>query len=585
MLLIPATISTMWALVADPLHTALTSGALWLATFARAAAPEAVAALWQGASIAFVLGICLRFTPRIHVYLGAAQRFVVWAVAFVTIAVLPFLPSVPLRASFGYGAIVPSVTASPAQSLHFPFVQIGDRWALGLAALWLVASLVRAAGLIWHSFSLHKLWKSATPVVGDENLHGLLAAVSSARRQIELCTTRDLDRPSVIGFFAPRILIPEWLFRRLTAGELEHVVLHEAEHLHRGDDWINLLQKLALVLFPLNPALAWIERRLCREREMACDEGVVRRTQSPQAYAASLANVAGHAIARRHAHALSLGAFERRSELARRVASLLARKPTLHPAAARALVGVAACGLLAVSLELARCPQMVAFVPTAPAANVAQINLPAMQDQGDRVFRQPVAASSISGFRAITAKAILAPNQVSSHHAYGTASAGAKAPNPMSTSYGPAKAVPLLQNMPRRSSTAISSLAEGKSSRQDLVAQQESNSSRQIQFAAQPQVVVFTAWEEIETRSSGPVADYDPSVTQSDSTESRTGVQNSRRQRPSVQITVTRLIFWVAPRQVTSNPAPGSKSPRPTSFDSRQLPAPTAESGWLVFQL
>ncbi|MEI4861539.1 M56 family metallopeptidase, partial [Klebsiella pneumoniae] len=81
-------------------------------------------------------------------------------------------------------------------------------------------------------------------------------------------------------------LIPDWLFARMTAGELEQIVMHEAEHLRRRDDWTNLLQKLCLVLFPLNPALVWMERRLCREREMACDEGVIRMTRAPRAYAA-----------------------------------------------------------------------------------------------------------------------------------------------------------------------------------------------------------------------------------------------------------------------------------------------------------
>ena len=79
----------------------------------------------------------------------------------------------------------------------------------------------------------------------------------------------------MIGFFKPRILIPDWLFARLTSGELEQIVLHEAEHLRRRDDWTNLFQKLCLVFFPLNPALMWIEHRLCREREMACDDGVI----------------------------------------------------------------------------------------------------------------------------------------------------------------------------------------------------------------------------------------------------------------------------------------------------------------------
>ncbi len=69
-------------------------------------------------------------------------------------------------------------------------------------------------------------------------------------------------------------------------------MLHEVGHLRRADDWINLLQKLSLVVFPLNPMLMWIERRLCLERELACDDDVLRLTKAPKAYATCLTNLA-----------------------------------------------------------------------------------------------------------------------------------------------------------------------------------------------------------------------------------------------------------------------------------------------------
>ncbi len=582
MLPIPATtpmiLMTTWMTMQAP----FAKGLAWLVALANAAAPGAVAAIWQGTAIALVAGLFLRFARRADIHIGAAQRFAVWAAAFVAIAFLPFLPSLPLRASSGGDATLGA--PSSAQAFHLPYIQISERWALGLAALWLVASLVRAASLVWHSFCLHRLWSSAAPVAIDENLRGLLAGASGSRRRIVLCTTRKLDRPSVIGFFAPRILIPEWLFLRLTPDELEHVVLHEAEHLRRGDDWINLLQKLALVVFPLNPALIWIEHRLCCEREMACDEGVARRTQSPHAYAASLANLAGHALSRRRSQALSLGAFERRSELARRISSLLAFKPALHPVAARAVVGVAACSLFVGALELARCPQMVAFVSAAPAANVAQISLPATQ--GDRVFDQRIAASNISGFHALQAKAVLPTEQMSLRRPYGAALSGAKVRYSMSAVGGPAEAVPLLQNMPQagRLSQRVSSFRQDTNER----AASSSGSEEQATSAAsQPQVVVFTAWEEIVTRHGGAVADYDTSASaQTDSTDSEAAARTQQSERAPVQITVTRLIFWIAQRPAASSiVAPGSKPARPTTSDSRQPAAPAPASGWLVFEL
>jgi hypothetical protein len=164
----------------------------------------------------------------------------------------------------------------------------------------------------------------------------------------------------VIGFFSPRILIPEELFARLTTVEFGQIVLHEVGHLRRRDDWINLLQKLSLVLVPLNPVLLWVERRLCLERELACDDDVLRLTKAPKAYATCLTNLAEHRLGRRAA-ALSLGAWERQPELVRRVHSILLGGKRMGTAQARVVMGALVLGLLGGSAELARCPQLVSF--------------------------------------------------------------------------------------------------------------------------------------------------------------------------------------------------------------------------------
>ena len=153
---------------------------------------------------------------------------------------------------------------------HGAVVQVDVRWSFAIAALWLVVSLVRAVKLGLSAVQLRGIWKRATPVEGC----GCDAALAGWISWGELCTSSDVDRPSVIGFFSPRILIPAEVFERLTTAELEQIVLHEVGHLRRADDWINLLQKISLVLVPLNPALLWIERRLCFERELACDDDV-----------------------------------------------------------------------------------------------------------------------------------------------------------------------------------------------------------------------------------------------------------------------------------------------------------------------
>ncbi|WP_433969046.1 M56 family metallopeptidase [Tunturiibacter gelidiferens] len=155
-------------------------------------------------------------------------------------------------------------------------------------------------------------------------------------------------------------MIPLEVYERLTPAELEQIVMHEMGHLRRADDWMNLVQKIGLVLVPLNPVLLWIERRLCFERELACDDAVLRSTKAPKAYATCLTGLAEQRL-RRRAAALSLGAWERRSELARRVHSILRRSEGMGRTQARVVTGVLVLGLVSGATELSRCPQVVSF--------------------------------------------------------------------------------------------------------------------------------------------------------------------------------------------------------------------------------
>src|SRR5208282_3593243 len=255
-------------------------------SFSHTAAPVAVTALWQGVAVASCLAICLRIVPR----LSPQHRFLLWSASCAVLVALPFLS---LRANHSVFAIAPTAFTKATTAVAQPWFQLDQRWSVLIAALWIAASAVLAIDLGRHSLRLRRLWTRAIPVGAQTPAADSPSAPWVFRRRTaQICTTHDLDRPSVIGFFAPRILIPDWLFVRLTQGELDQIILHETEHLRRFDDWTNFSQKLCLVLFPLNPALWWIERRLSKEREMACDEAVIRITQAPRAYAACLASLA-----------------------------------------------------------------------------------------------------------------------------------------------------------------------------------------------------------------------------------------------------------------------------------------------------
>ncbi len=513
----------------------------WLASACEPAASSLVTSIWQGAAIVFGMEIALRLMPRI----SAAHRFAVWAAGFLVALGLPWLALLHFSAS---GAL-PGMEASGSSAA--PLLQLDARWIWAIAALWVGASAVRGVSLALHSIRLCRLWKAAKPMKVSAALTAALKDVRGGR--VELCTTETLDRPSVIGFMAPRILIPAWLIARLTPGELEQIVLHEAEHLRRRDDWTNLAQKLALVAFPLNPALVWMEHRLCREREMACDEGVVRITNEPRAYAACLTSLAERGL-ERQAEALSLGAWHRRSELVHRVHGILWRKRGLSTAAAGALLGAVGCALIAGSVEMARCPQLVAFVPEqrslamTPARQRAMTAMLARENAEAKRTLPP-------GFRAVPTKAVM--------------------PDISRTSLTRAA------HHDARKISATTNLHATDGARE--VAKAEVAGDR-VNPAPEQQWVVLAAWEEVQTvsrTSSNTASDYEANaVTQDGAAQAERRNNNGtpagqgasttlHPNHTSSQYTVTRLILRVIPANAKST----------------QSATGAVRGGWFVIQL
>jgi len=311
---------------------------------------------------------------------------------------------------------------------------------------------------------------------------------------------------------------------------------------------------------------------LCREREMACDEGVVQKTQAPRAYAACLASLAERGLERdlqRRAEALSLAAWRRRPELVQRVHRILRHKPVLKPAAARVLLSAIGCGLLAASVVLVRCPQLVAFVAAPAPQQLAQAD----SVEIDRAVIAPVGASASanmsSDFRAVNTKAILPP-------VHSTPVSSRRAAQP-ATGTEQAKFSPLEAMSAGRANSWPTAMHGGSA-----------NSSAQPDEARQ--MIVLAAYEVVQTppQNSQLVSDYDtgsgtePSSTQNAAASSQSPAgASSKPGAAASQVPVAHLIFRIYPAgtRLGSNDSPASSKP---------TPQPTVipfGDGWLVFQL
>ncbi len=303
-----------------------------------------VASIWQGLLLTLMAALGLRLLPG----LSADAKAWVWVAVLLLVALLPI-------ASLSY--------PRPGGAGHPAAVHLAESVSLALVAIWAAASALRLMQLLGSALRLRGMLTRATPLQPSETIAPLLRG---GRRPVELCSSKDVDRPSVAGFLRPRILLPPDLVLALSEADLRHIILHEREHLRRGDDWLNLLQQLSLMLFPLNPALLWLNRRLALERELACDEGVLRSTRARKAYAACLARVAEISLVQRGVSlALGiLGEWRRRPELARRVEHILnAPKQGMGRTQMRVAASLVVAGVLGSSALLTHSPELVSFVP------------------------------------------------------------------------------------------------------------------------------------------------------------------------------------------------------------------------------
>ena len=261
-----------------------------------------VAGLWQGlAIIAIGLALC-HLMPRAT----AAFRHAILLCLFAGALLLPWIH-----------------VQHPSGSAAHHALQLPPWMAPIIAVCWLTAVVVRGAQLYVAWRHLSSVRRNAVPleVQGTTEVRG-------GRRGALLCSSSQVNSPSILGFGSPCLMLPDWMVPLLTSTDLQQIALHECEHLRRGDDWINLLLQVGMTLAPLNPAMMWLNRQIRVQRELAVDSAVVARTAEPLSYAACLTRLAQHRREQGHLR-LAVAAWERRSELAQRVHALLSRPSLL----------------------------------------------------------------------------------------------------------------------------------------------------------------------------------------------------------------------------------------------------------------
>ena len=162
---------------------------------------------------------------------------------------IPALNSVVNPIITEYFATNPTASANPLQ-IWIPIAAIV--WTVGIATM-----------LIYTVISyLHLSRRVKTAVLLRDNIY----------------QSENVASPFVLGILRPRI----YLSFNMNEKDISHVVAHEQTHIKRHDHWIKLFGFLLLALYWFNPVLWVAYILLCRDIELACDEGVIKELCADQ---------------------------------------------------------------------------------------------------------------------------------------------------------------------------------------------------------------------------------------------------------------------------------------------------------------
>lgn len=211
--------------------------------------------------------------------------------------------------------------------------------------VWMAGLLTCLAWLGWSQLWLSRRLCRATEA--DDDLRCLLQTccrTAGVRRLPTLLVVRGLETVGMLGWLRPKLLVPPAFLERHSRDQAGGILLHELQHLKRRDGLWTWLGLVACALHWFNP-MAWLLfRKFCADRELACDESVVRRlpAASRRSYGEALVKTAERFVS---SPALLPSFSVKPSELKHRIQLIMKPQPKsvlLQAVAATICLGIAA---------------------------------------------------------------------------------------------------------------------------------------------------------------------------------------------------------------------------------------------------
>lgn len=225
-------------------------------------------------------------------------------------------------------ASAPAIYPRPNNSLRYLYSnqftwQQAQPW---IVSLWICGVALLSSRLLFGWIGVWQIRRRGISAPGwlVEQTQRLAAELRMACPELEV--SHRVQEAIALGFLRPMILLPAAWVTQMPPDMLEAVLAHELAHIRRHDLWINLFQRIVETLLFYHPAVWWLSRRLRIERELCCDELVVRVTQNPLRYAETLEHIGRLSLAS-HSAPLIVSIMGSRSMLSVRIRNILRLPP------------------------------------------------------------------------------------------------------------------------------------------------------------------------------------------------------------------------------------------------------------------
>lgn len=243
--------------------------------------------LWQSSALvllaALLSSVLRKNSPKIRywVWLSASLKFLIPFTLLVSLGnLVPWHVRHPLSVP---GPVFPDTLVqiagpfSPVANIVGP-AHAALRWMpVAINVLWAIGFLAVTIARCRSWFRVRAALRAGAPIELPIPIPALIAPGAM--------------EPGIVGFLRPTLVLPAQLLECLNSRQLDAILTHELCHVRRRDNFFSAVHMVVEAIFWFNPLVWWVGSRMVEERELACDEEVLRMGCEPTDYVEGILKV------------------------------------------------------------------------------------------------------------------------------------------------------------------------------------------------------------------------------------------------------------------------------------------------------